>query len=427
MTPTDTHHTTPDAHASVGNRIRETFFALLIVVAVSASLFAAQANAPERDPFRAAAIDEEAAPFTSLTYGIQAFAWWDTGLVGLHLDWVKLMSFTHVKQVFAWHDIEPQPDEWHFGPGDRLLDAIEARDLALVARLSDAPYWSHPSLQDRDEAGYVDAPPDPDYLDDWADYCGTVAARYAGRIAAYQIWNEPNLHREWGYMPPDPAYYVEMLAACSEAIRAADPEAVIISAGLAPTGEHSDRVHRDDIYLDAMYRAGFQQYVDAVGVHAPGYNVPDYGPDDAERDGFGRWASFRRVEDLRKIMIEYGDAARQMAILEMGYTTDPRPNSGYDWFAVSEEEQAVRLEAAFAYIAEHWRPWVGLVSAIYIPKPTWTPDDEQYWWSITDPEMEEVRPAFQALGRMPKYCGDVVIPPRGFEEAAFALADNPCN
>ncbi len=407
--------------------IIETIFALVIVAAVGGGLFVAQANAPERDPFRATAIDAESAPFTSLTYGIQAFVWWDTGFKTLHLDWVKLMSFTHVKQVFAWHDIEPQPGMWQFGPGDILLDEVEARDLELIVRLSDAPHWSHPSLPTQDEADYVDAPPDPEFMDAWANFCGTVAERYAGRVAGYQIWNEPNLHREWGLMEPDPAYYVEMLAACSEAIRAADPEAALISAGLAPTGEHSQRVHRDDIYLDAMYRLDFQQYIDVVGVHAPGYNAPEYGPDDAERDGTGRWASFRRVEDLRKIMIEHGDAARQMAILEMGYTTDPRPGSGYEWFAVSEDEQAVRLESAFAYIAEHWRPWVGLVSTIYIPKSTWTPDDEQYWWSVTDPEMQGVRPAFMALGRMPKYCGDIVIPERERREAAFALADNPCN
>ena len=59
----------------------------------------------------------------------------------------------------------------------------------------------------------------------WGDYCGAIATRYAGRIAAYQIWNEPNLAREWGGHSPSAGEYVELLRVCSEAIRAADPQA----------------------------------------------------------------------------------------------------------------------------------------------------------------------------------------------------------
>lgn len=379
---------------------------------------------PERDPFASNAIENP--PFESLTYSVQAFLWWDSHIASIHMDWVQLMSFTHIKQTFAWQDVEPRQDEWHFENADRIVAEMERRNLELVVRLSDAPDWAHPSLPPQAETDlYLDAPADD--IADWAEYCGTVAARYQGRVAAYQIWNEPNLDREWGGREPDAAGYVEMLRVCSEAIRSADPNAILISAGLSPTGNHDLTAHRDDRYLQAMYDAGFQQYVDVVGVHAPGFAPPAYGPDDAERDGRGRWATFRRVEDLRKIMIRNEDAARQMAILELGYTTDPRPDSDYAWFAVDEQTQAQYLVDAYQYITDHWRPWIGLVSAIYIPKPTWTQEDEQYWWAITDPEMVELRPAFAALAQMPKYCGDVVIPERTPEESAVALESNPCH
>ena len=55
------------------------------------------------------------------------------------------------------------------------------------------------------------------------DFCAAVAERYQERISAYQIWNEPNLSREWGDNRPDPAGYVDLLAACSGAIREARP------------------------------------------------------------------------------------------------------------------------------------------------------------------------------------------------------------
>ena len=375
---------------------------------------------PEPDPFQAHAVVNP--PFTSLTYSVQGFMWW--GNAGLHLDWVKLMGFSHIKQTFAWEDIELNQDEWHFNNPDVIVNEANARGIQLIVRLSDAPDWAHPSLSDKDRANSTDAP--PDNLDDWADFCGTIAARYTGRIAAYQIWNEPNLKREWGDQAPNAEEYVEMLRVCSEAIRQVDPEAILISAGLSPTGQHDQIAHRDDMYLQAMYNLDFQQYIDVVGVHAPGHSMPEYGPDDAVRDGDGRWMTFRRVEDLRKIMIDNGDSARQMAILEVGYTTDTT-NSIYAWFAVDETTQARNLAAAYRYAAEHWRPWVGLMSSIYLAKPSWTPDDEQFWWSFNDPQTGTMRPVFGAMTQMEKFCGDIVVPRRSPTGSAFAPAYNPCH
>lgn len=377
------------------------------------------ASRPQPDPFQADAITDP--PFRSLTYSVQTFLWWDDGSTGMILDWVRMMQFTHIKHTFAWRDIEPRPEVWDFFNSDRIMDAVEEKDLRLIVRLTDAPEWASANPPGD---GAVDTPPTD--LDAWGRFCETIAGRYAGRVAGYQIWNEPNLSREWGGQPPDAAAYVELLRVCGEAIRRADPDAVLISAGLAPTGQHDDLAHRDDLYLQAMYDHDFQQHIDVVGVHAPGYSEPGYGPDEAERDGRGRWATFRRVEDLRKIMVANGDAGRQMAILEMGYTTDPA-NPVYSWFAVSEAEQARLMVAAYRYIAEHWRPWVGLVSAIYIAKPYWTPDDEEFWWSFNDPTTGRMRSVFGALVQMEKYCGDVIAPIRSWEETAHVPEHNPCH
>lgn len=393
--------------------------AIALVIVAGSVIFVL--TRPDDDPFAAAAVTET--PFTSLTYGIQAFLWWDGGEAGLMLDWVRQMRFSHVKQTFAWRDLEGEPGEWVWDKSDNILAHTEARNLHVVARLGKVPGWA------TDDPEYLanednDAPPAD--MDAWANYCGTVASHYRGRIAAYQIWNEPNLSREWGGHEPNAAEYVALVRPCSEAIRAADPDAILISAGLAPTGNHDVMAHRDDLYFDALYQAGFQQYVDVVGVHAPGYgNPPDYGPDDAERDGHQRWQTFRRVEDLRKIMIQHGDAGRQMAILELGWTTDPR-DSDYAWHAVTEQEQAEYMRDAYEYAADHWRPWVGLVSAIYLPMPTWTENDEEYWWAIAVPGTTFTRPAFGALVQMPKYCGDITA--RAFRADEFpSEPENPCN
>lgn len=373
------------------------------------------------DPFYGFAVTDP--PFTSLTYGIQTFLWWDNGWAGVHLDWVKQMVFSHVKQTFAWEDIQPERDVWLFERADQILDEVERRGLKLVVRLTDAPEWSHPNQPGERGVDYVDAPPDDPA--DFGRYCGAVAERYRGRVAAYQIWNEPNLSREWGNRTPDPAAYVALLQACSEAIRAADPAAILISAGLAPTGNHDATATPDNVFLQQLYDLGFQQSVDVIGAHAPGYTAPEIAPEDAP--GGHRFFSFRRIEDLRRIMIANGDAARQMAILETGYTTDT-VHPSMQWFAVSEEEQARLMVDAYEYAARHWRPWVGLMSAIYVADPGWTPENEEYWWAVTTPD-GYTRPAYIELANMAKYCGEDFRPPRAPDspEAVGLAPVRPCS
>lgn len=398
------HHRNPKSTMTKRSRKPVLFLAALGLMLAAAVLLWALLR-PDPDPFQGAAVVDP--PFTPITYSIQTGQWWDAGQAGVQLEWVTwLLGFSHVKEIFPWREMEPAPGVWDFSIADRIVEEVTRRDLQLIVRLGQAPEWAAPNA-DWAEVNYEthDAPPDD--LADWANYCGTIAERYAGRVAAYQIWNEPNLAREWGGQTPDAAAYVEMLAACSEAIRAVDEEAILISAGLSPTGTHGAIATPDDVYLDAMYRLDFQQYIDVVGVHAPGFAPPAYGPDDAAADGLGRWASFRRVEDLRKIMLLYDDAARQMAVLEFGWTTDRR-NPDYAWFAVSEEQQAQYIVEAYQYAAEHWRPWVGLMSLIYLPSPQWTEDDEEWWWSITTPA-GYVRPAFYAIVSMDRYCGDRIV------------------
>jgi polysaccharide biosynthesis protein PslG len=126
--------------------------------------------------------------------------------------------------------------------------------------------------------------------------------------------------------------------------------------------------------------------------------------------GSQRFFTFRRVEDLRRIMVANGDARRQMAILETGWTRD-FVNPAYSWFAVNEKTQARHLVAAYRYAAEHWRPWVGLMTTIYMSDSRWTPKDEEYHWGIISPEGWQLAP-YPALANMPKYCGGRTMPER---------------
>ena len=335
-------------------------------------------------------------------YGMQASLWWDENVARRDLALIHDAGFTWVKQHVGWRDIEGIVKgnyDWYFT--DRIVADAEQFGLDILFRLDSQPVWTLPP--DDVRSGPIENP------QDLGDFCNRLADRYRGRVRAYQVWNEPNLAREWQDCPPDPAGYVALLRACYIGIKSADPDALVISAGLAPTGSGPPDVMPDVDYLIGMYEAGAAPYFDLLGVNAPGYKAPpELSPDDAANPelGYGgqRFFCFRHVEDMREIMTRYGDGDKQVAVLEMGWSTDPRQDSPYHWHAVTQEQQAEYLTRAFRYAGENWSSWIGLMTVISIADPRWTEEDEQYWWAITEPGWPEtrVRPAYDALREMEK-------------------------
>jgi hypothetical protein len=352
----------------------------------------------EPDATEAAAENEDGRFFNSPDFGVQTSLWWKPDIALRDLYLVKEMNFTWVKQAFAWRDIEGiEKGNYDWYRPDLIVDAVEDAGLKLLVRIDRQPFWTQPEGM----APAENRP--PDNMADFGDFCWALANQYQGRVSAYQVWNEPNLSREWGDQPPNAAEYTEMLKICYEAIKEADPNAIVISAGLAPTGTGLPDAIPDNEYLQAMYDAGADAYFDVLGLNAPGYKAPpELSQDEAAESaeyGNGRWFAFRHVEDMRQIMVDNGDEEKQIAILEVGWTTDT-VNDTYSWHAVTEQEQADYLVRAYQYAEEHWQPWIGLMTTIYIADYFWTPEEhEQWWWAITLPDGTP-RLAYEALREM---------------------------
>lgn len=105
------------------------------------------------------------------------------------------------------------------------------------------------------------------YFEAFAGYAGGLAALGADAI---EVWNEPNLDREWVFGQIDPAWYTQLLAQSFNAIKANNPNTYVISAALAPTGAEAafpGAVVNDNTYLAGMVNAGALNYVDCVGAH----------------------------------------------------------------------------------------------------------------------------------------------------------------
>lgn len=105
------------------------------------------------------------------------------------------------------------------------------------------------------------------YIQSYAQFVGEVAALNPNAI---EIWNEPNLDREWPNGQIDGARYTQLLAASYNAIKTANPNVMVISGAPAPTGAEAafpGAVVNDDNFMNQMAAAGAAQYMDCVGLH----------------------------------------------------------------------------------------------------------------------------------------------------------------
>lgn len=386
--------------------------AALVPACGPAAMVAGPAALPEGqpgpEPVHRPAVDLDR-KMSSPDYGMQVFLFWREEVADRDLQLVQDAGFRWVKQELPWREIEGQAKgAWQWQTPDRIMDQIDAHGLKVIVRLGSQPAWASSTP--------LPGISPPDNLQDFYDYVFAVASRYRGRVEAYQIWNEPNLAREWGSRPPDPAGYVELLRAGYRAVKNADPGAIVISAGLAPTTRHDSEAMPDIYFIQAMYDAGAAAYFDALGVHAAGYKSPpemdpavvaaspEFNNNDKAPAELRRVYSFRHVEDVRELMVANGDAAKKIMLLELGWTVDPRPGSPYRWHAVTPEQQDKYLQRAYAYAEANWQPWIGVMSLIYIADPAWDMTMEETYWSIVYPGYPELRtsPAYYGLLYMPK-------------------------
>ena len=288
-----------------------------------------------------------------------------------------------IVQVFAWREIEPTRDQFHWEVTDQLVAGAEYYGLDVVARLDQHPAWvSQVGLS-------LNAPPDD--LEDYRTFVQRVAARYKGRIRAYIIWNEPNLAIEWGGQRPDPAVFTKLLRVGYEAVKASDPAALVVAAGLAPTNSHDTVAIDDRLFLQGMYDAGASAYFDVLAAHPYSFGQPPRSP---EKDS--QHPAFRRLAELRQIMVANGDGYKPVWITEMGWTIAPPPEQPD--IGVSLSQQADYLAASINIIRQEW-PWVELITVWNMSIPT--PGDPFGGYSLLD-QTGQPRPALavwqQAVG-----------------------------
>ena len=277
---------------------------------------------------------------------------------------------------------EPGLGVYNFNESDRVVSASNAAHIKVIARIDFQPWWS------RSDQTYANAR--PDNLQWYADFVRVFAERYRthspyGHVDAIEVWNEPNLQREWGetISHQSAADYVRMLKLTYVAVKSVDPSIQIITAGLSPTGDYDGTAAPDDQFLQWLYDAGLSGNYDVLGLNANA-QVADPTAAPGSVDGFPDGSFyFRRVEQLRAIEEQNGDS-NPVWLMEYGWTSDS-VHADRAWYAVSQQQVAANILTAMRYARANW-PWMGVMTLWGMPDPNWTADREEYWWMIANPD-----------------------------------------
>lgn len=218
----------------------------------------------------------------------------------------------------------------------RLLKVAQSERLRVVATVSATPSWA--SGQANVLGLYNRAVP-PLRASDYGEFMGFLAKRWGKRIAALEVWNEPNHRLFWR---GSPSGYVGLVRAAKKAVeRSRHPEVSVVAGALSGS---------DTTYLQELYNRGVKKWSDAISIHpydldlARGFRDPA-----VPRPGdVGSFAS--GVPAIHQTMLSNGDRAPLM-ITEFGvadcystpYCVAPALQARY-------LESAVRLAARWPYL-----------------------------------------------------------------------------
>jgi hypothetical protein len=238
----------------------------------------------------------------------------------------------------------------------------------------------------------------PSYQDEYARDLANMARAGADAI---EVWNEPNIDREWPAGQISGGNYTALLAKAYKAIKAANPGTIVISGAPAPTGFWgsagcADSGCNDDAFLAQMAAAGAANYMDCVGTH---HNSGTTSPYVTSGRPEGNHYSWYFLPTLNLYFNSFG-GARKVCFTELGYLSPegyPSLHSTAPAFAWAENttvaQQAQWLAEAASISASSGKVRLMIVFNVDF---TYYGDDPQAGYAIIRPG--DSCPACDALG-----------------------------
>ena len=137
---------------------------------------------------------------------------------------------------------------------------------------------------------------DDEYFDAYIRYVDFVSDSLAGKVAAYEIWNEPDL-RYFNSKDATGADYAELLKAAYQTIKHNDPDVTVLGGAIALQTD----------FIDGMMKAGAGSYMDGLSVH---YYLGKNAPEKRARN---------RLDEYRDVLVKYGCDTMPVWVTETGW------------------------------------------------------------------------------------------------------------
>src|SRR5918993_758681 len=177
-----------------------------------------------------------------------------------------------LRQPFYWSVMEPQRGRYDFSLYDAYIATAANANLRVLPILFDPPAFRSAGPV----AGARRGTYPPASNTDFAFFAAALVRRYGPGgefwqrhpelpqlpIQSWQVWNEPNIPVYWP-SGPNPGEYAAMLRAVSSGIKAVDPGAKVVTAGL----NESEIGIKLAPFLNGMYRAGAKGSFDVLALH----------------------------------------------------------------------------------------------------------------------------------------------------------------
>lgn len=246
----------------------------------------------------------------------------------------------------AWLNLEPARGQWDFTRLDAFVDKAESRGVRrIVLVLGGTPRWAGSGTSPTEAAwlGPGSASP-PESLADWDEYVRTVVTRYAGRITAYEIWNEPSGDTFWSGTA---AQWAELVSRAAPIIRAIDPAASVIGSGFVLTGMAD--LPRLEPWVQAL--GTVQPDLTVISVHW----YPKAGGD---------------VTRMRAVTRAFRSMLRAAGLPTRIWVTEANVIEGSSLSAAGQRDAIARLQrqaTALGIRHLYWYAWSDLVSPSLIP------------------------------------------------------------
>ncbi|MGU3432791.1 cellulase family glycosylhydrolase [Actinomycetes bacterium M1A6_2h] len=222
------------------------------------------------------------------------------------LDCIVATGGTQVRFDIPWFFVQPTATAFNWGFVDVVVDKARARNLSILGVITGSPPWAAVN-----QSGL--ATTRPASAATYAQFCRATAQRYLGKIAAYEIWNEPN--GSMFFSPsPNPAFYASMVKAAYPAIKAVSSSITVVAGALGPTVNANGRIHAVD-FTTAMYNAGIAGNLDGLSFH-PYENDATF----AQACLYDN-SPARQMIAMHSIMKARGDGAKKIWLTEYGAST----------------------------------------------------------------------------------------------------------